>query len=74
LYKACWLKDNGISHLPKKQQCQNLYCAEIANEVAYEAVQMHGGYGLMKDYDVERFTVTSVCYKSEKVPQKFSDW
>jgi len=31
-----------------------LYCSEIAKEVADEAVQLHGGYGLMKDYDVER--------------------
>ena len=31
-----------------------LYCSEIAKEVADEAVQIHGGYGLMKDYDIER--------------------
>jgi alkylation response protein AidB-like acyl-CoA dehydrogenase len=31
-----------------------LYCSEVAKEVADEAVQIHGGYGLMKDYDVER--------------------
>jgi len=32
-----------------------LYCSEIAKEVTDEAVQIHGGYGLMKAYDVERF-------------------
>ena len=32
-----------------------LYCSEIAKEVADEAVQIHGGYGLMKDYPIERF-------------------
>ena len=32
-----------------------LYCSEIAKEVADEAVQIHGGYGLMREYDVERF-------------------
>ena len=54
LYKACWLKDN---HLPfaKEAAMSKLYCAEIAREVADEAVQIHGGYGLMKDYPVERF-------------------
>jgi alkylation response protein AidB-like acyl-CoA dehydrogenase len=54
LYKACWLKDN---HLPfaKEAAMSKLYCSEIAKEVADEAVQIHGGYGLMKDYDVERF-------------------
>ena len=54
LYKACWLKDNK-KPFAKEAAMSKLYCAEIANEVAYEAVQIHGGYGLMKDYDVERF-------------------
>ena len=54
LYKACWLKDN---HKPfaKEAAMSKLYCSEIAKEVADEAVQIHGGYGLMKDYHVERF-------------------
>jgi len=32
-----------------------LYCSEVAKEVADEAVQIHGGYGLMKEYEIERF-------------------
>jgi short/branched chain acyl-CoA dehydrogenase len=54
LYKACWLKDSD-KPFAKEAAMAKLYCSEIANEVAYEAVQIHGGYGLMKDYDVERF-------------------
>ncbi|MBP6872984.1 MAG: acyl-CoA dehydrogenase family protein [Bacteroidales bacterium] len=53
LYKACWLKDNG-KPFGKEAAMSKLYCSEIAREVADEAVQIHGGYGLMKDYDVER--------------------
>jgi len=53
LYKACWLKDNNKSFM-KEAAMSKLYCSEIAREVADEAVQIHGGYGLMKDYDVER--------------------
>lgn len=54
LYKACWLKDN---HKPfaKEAAMSKLYCSEIAKQVADDAVQIHGGYGLMKDYDIERF-------------------
>jgi alkylation response protein AidB-like acyl-CoA dehydrogenase len=54
LYKACWLKDN---HKPfaKEAAMSKLYCSEIAKQVSDEAVQIHGGYGLMKDYPVERF-------------------
>jgi len=54
LYKACWLRDND-QPFAKEAAMSKLYCAEIAKEVADEAVQVHGGYGLMKDYDVERF-------------------
>jgi len=54
LYKACWLKDNKRPY-GMEAAMSKLYCSEIAKEVADEAVQIHGGYGLMKDYDVERF-------------------
>ena len=54
LYKACWLKDNGKPY-SKEAAMSKLYCSEIAKEVSDEAVQIHGGYGLMKDYDVGRF-------------------
>ena len=54
LYKACWLKDVN-KPFSKEAAMSKLYCSEIAREVADEAVQLHGGYGLMKDYDIERF-------------------
>ena len=54
LYKACWMKDAGLP-FGKESAMAKLYCSEIAREVADEAVQIHGGYGLMKEYDVERF-------------------
>jgi len=54
LYKACWLKDQGRPY-GKEAAMSKLYCSEIAREVADEAVQIHGGYGLMKDYPIERF-------------------
>lgn len=54
LYKACWLKDNN-KPFAKEAAMSKLYCSEIAKEVADQGVQIHGGYGLMKDYDIERF-------------------
>lgn len=54
LYKACWLLDNDLP-FAKEAAMSKLYCSEIAKEVADEAVQIFGGYGLMKDYDIERF-------------------
>jgi alkylation response protein AidB-like acyl-CoA dehydrogenase len=54
LYKACWLAENKRPY-GQESAMAKLYCSEIAREVADEAVQIHGGYGLFKDYDVERF-------------------
>jgi short/branched chain acyl-CoA dehydrogenase len=54
LYKACWLCENKHPY-GKEAAMGKLYCSEIAKEVADEAVQIHGGYGLFKDYGVERF-------------------
>ena len=54
LYKACWLKDNKKPY-GKEAAMAKLYCSEIAKEVTDEAVQIHGGNGLMKEYDIERF-------------------
>lgn len=54
LYKACWLRDNGRP-FAKEAAMAKLYCSELMGRVADHAVQIHGGYGLMKDYDVERF-------------------
>ncbi|MCT4613829.1 MAG: acyl-CoA dehydrogenase family protein [Marinifilaceae bacterium] len=54
LYKACWLKDSK-KDFSMESAMAKLYCSEIAKEVADEAVQIFGGYGLMKEYDIERF-------------------
>jgi len=54
LYKACWLCENKRP-FGKEAAMSKLYCSEIAKEVSDEAVQIHGGYGLFKDYGVERF-------------------
>lgn len=62
LYKACWLKDNG-KPFGKEAAMSKLYCSEIAKEVADEAVQIHGGYGLMEEYEIERF------YRDQRILQ-----
>lgn len=54
LYKACWLRDND-KPFAKEAAMAKLYCSEVMYRSANHAVQLHGGYGLMKEYDVERF-------------------
>ena len=54
LYKACWLRDKK-KPFAKEAAMGKLYCSELMGRVVNHAVQIHGGYGLMKDYGVERF-------------------
>ena len=54
LYKACWLRDNE-KRFSKEAAMAKLYCSEVMYRCANHAVQLHGGYGLMKEYDIERF-------------------
>jgi len=54
LYKACWLRDRKRP-FAKEAAMAKLYCSELMGRVADHAVQIHGGYGLMKEYAVERF-------------------
>ncbi len=54
LYKACWLRSEKRP-FEKEAAMGKLYCSELMGRVANHAVQIHGGYGLMKDHHVERF-------------------
>ena len=53
VYKAAKTKDSGES-FSKEAAMAKYYASEVASEVANKAVQLHGGYGYMKDYPVER--------------------
>jgi len=54
IYKACWLRDRNRA-FEKEAAMAKLYCSEVMGRVVNHAVQIHGGYGLMKEYHVERF-------------------
>jgi len=54
LYKACWLRENERP-FAKEAAMAKLYCSEVMGRVVDKAVQIHGGYGLMKEYNIERF-------------------
>jgi alkylation response protein AidB-like acyl-CoA dehydrogenase len=54
VYEAAWMKDRGERHAESGARAK-LYASQVANEVAYEAVQVLGGRGYMKDHPVERY-------------------
>ena len=53
LYKACWLKQEK-KPFQKLAAMAKLYCSEVAEYCAREGQQIFGGYGLMKEYPIER--------------------
>ena len=54
VYHAAWLKDRG-KNFNKEAAMAKLFASESAMEITSEAIQVHGGYGYVSDYDVERY-------------------
>ena len=53
-YKAAWMRDQGMNFTVAASQAK-LYASEVAVRTAEEAIQIHGGYGYVKEYPVEKF-------------------
>jgi short/branched chain acyl-CoA dehydrogenase len=53
LYKVCWMRDNDRP-ITREAAMAKLFCSEVMHRCVHHAVQLHGGYGLMKDFRVER--------------------
>lgn len=72
VYDAAQKKDAGINPGFESAMAK-YYAAEVANEVAYKALQLHGGYGYMKDYPIERIyrdaRITSIYEGTSQVQQ-----
>ncbi|GAA0362707.1 acyl-CoA dehydrogenase [Bacillus horti] len=54
VYKAAWLKDLG-KNFTKEASMAKLFASEACMKICDQAVQIHGGYGYMRDYHVERY-------------------
>ncbi|MFI5385352.1 MAG: acyl-CoA dehydrogenase family protein [Fimbriimonadales bacterium] len=53
LYRAAWMKDSHLKHT-KESAIVKLFASEMAHRVCHKAIQIHGGYGFMKEFRVER--------------------
>ena len=54
IYRAAWMLDHG-KRVTRESAMAKLFASEAAVRIANEAVQIHGGYGFIKDYPVEKF-------------------
>jgi alkylation response protein AidB-like acyl-CoA dehydrogenase len=53
IYRAAWLKEKGVS-FTKEAAMAKLLATEVSERVCRQAIQIHGGYGYMSEYQVER--------------------
>ncbi|MDR2867371.1 MAG: acyl-CoA dehydrogenase family protein [Acholeplasmatales bacterium] len=54
LYKAADDKEKGLN-INQSAAMAKLFCSSVAMEVANKAIQLHGGYGYIRDYEIERY-------------------
>jgi len=54
IYYACWLKDKNRPYI-KESAMAKLYASEIGRWVCYQAIQIFGGYGYLREYPLERY-------------------
>jgi alkylation response protein AidB-like acyl-CoA dehydrogenase len=55
VYQAAWLADQKNVRFTRESSMAKLFASEVAVRVANECVQVHGGYGFIKDYPAEKF-------------------
>ena len=55
VYQAAWLADKKDVRFTRESSMAKLFASEVAVRVANECVQIHGGYGFIKDYPAEKF-------------------
>ena len=55
VYQAAWLADRNNVRFTRESSMAKLFASEVAVRVANECVQIHGGYGFIKDYPAEKF-------------------
>jgi len=55
VYQAAWLADQKDLRFTRESSMAKLFASEVAVRVANDCVQIHGGYGFIKDYPAEKF-------------------
>jgi alkylation response protein AidB-like acyl-CoA dehydrogenase len=53
IYRVAWMRDQGLETI-KESAMAKLFASEVAERAAFKAIQIHGGYGYTRDYEVER--------------------
>lgn len=54
LYRVAWMKNSGQKSFTKESAMLKLYTSQMSHRVVHKSLQIHGGYGYMKEYKIER--------------------
>src|SRR5204863_6042534 len=65
-YHAAWLKDQGV-RFSKQASMAKLHASEAATRAAHMALQVHGGYGYLKQFPVERL------YRDARITERYEE-
>jgi acyl-CoA dehydrogenase len=62
-WKAAWMATSGAAFSRAEGSQAKYWCGETAVEACLSAIQIHGGYGFMKEYDVGRWLLDAIVYR-----------
>jgi acyl-CoA dehydrogenase len=63
VWKAAWMASNNVPFTRGEGSQAKLYCGDLSVQCCLEAIQIHGGYGFMKEYDVGRWLMDAIIFK-----------
>jgi acyl-CoA dehydrogenase len=63
VWKAAWMATHHVPFTRGEGSQAKLFCGDIAVQSCLEAIQIHGGYGFMKEYDVGRWLMDAIIFK-----------
>jgi alkylation response protein AidB-like acyl-CoA dehydrogenase len=63
VWKAAWMATNNVPFTRGEGSQAKLYCGDLSVQCCLEAIQIHGGYGFMKEYDIGRWLMDAIIFK-----------
>lgn len=63
VWKAAWMATNNVPFTRGEGSQAKLYCGDLSVQCCLEAIQIHGGYGFMKEYNVGRWLMDAIIFK-----------
>ena len=63
VWKAAWMATNNVPFNRGEGSQAKLYCGDLSVQCCLEAIQIHGGYGFMKEYDCGRWLMDAIIFK-----------